>query len=248
MAATQAWPFLVARGRDRGYSVLLAPEFLIADGDYGFLEEQAVPSHTDAVHVADGQSARGRRVCLVWTEQVVSAEDAGTEEAPRDAHSRPLRLLFGFVSSAVVSPAATDLEQARDAALRTYRRFLADEAGFTVESSAPFAMRSAVTASETPVSDTPRSRRFTVPAVVGGVVAAAAIVLAVLVAWPSPEPPKPLPPCGTTLTPTPRDAPTNCTTPTTTAPRPKKRAQRPAGPITHEATIAAGGAPTGGTR
>src|SRR4051812_29279194 len=204
MAAKQAWPFLVARGRDRGYSVVLAPDFLVADGDYGFLEEQAIPSHTDAVHVADGLSAHGRRVCLVWTEQVVGAEDVGAQEEPRDAHSRPLRLLFGFVGPAIASHAAADLEQARNAALSTYRRFLADEAGFTVESSAPFAMRSTIIASEAP--DGGKPRRFTVPALFAAVVVAAAIMVAVLMAGPSQEPPKPLPPCGTTLTPTPSDS------------------------------------------
>lgn len=214
MAATQAWPFLVARGRDRGYSVLLAPDVLVADGDYGFLEEQAVPSHTDAVHVADGRSMRGRRVCLVWTEQMVSAADVGTGETPRDAHSRPLRLLLGFLcmGPTVATPAAADLDAARSAALSTYRRFLADEDRFTAESSAPFPMRSTLTAATAVRGEAaPGRKRFTAPAVFAAVAVAAAVVVAVLMAWPSQPSREPLPPCGTSVAPTPSTAPTNCT-------------------------------------
>jgi hypothetical protein len=209
MASGQGWPFLVARGRHRGYSVLLAPDFLVADGDYGFLEEQAAPS--GSVQVASGHRMHGRPVCLVWTEQVAGGADVGTEQAPRDEHSRPLRLIVGFVSAeAIAAPATADLDAARTTALRCYRQFLADEDRFTVQSSAPFALRSVIRpAPTTPAPSTPSAptppRRFVGPAVVAAVAVAVVAVIIALVrpSAPAQEPP---PPCPTTQTPTPTPA------------------------------------------
>lgn len=131
-----AWPFLIARGRQRGYSVLLAPHFLVADGDYGFLEEAAGPVHeSEPVRVGLATSGRGRRFGLVWSEHRVTAEDVGGTTDPRDEHSRPLRLLYGFLTTDTAVNAPADLDGARRAALDTYRRFLADEHHFTTEPS-----------------------------------------------------------------------------------------------------------------
>jgi len=142
--AAQAWPFLIARGRQRGYSVLLAPQFLLAEGDYGFLEEATGPvPESDPVRVGVATSHHGRRFVLAWSEHRVTAADVGDTADPRDEHSRPLRLLYGFLSAdtTITAPAGADLDHARRAALDTYRRFLTDEHRFSTEPSTPLDAR-----------------------------------------------------------------------------------------------------------
>ncbi|MBP2325711.1 hypothetical protein JOF56_006096 [Kibdelosporangium banguiense] len=125
----RTWPFLVARGRRSGYRVLLAPDFLISQ--YGFLEDIAGSGPRTVV-----TTVGGRKLTVVWSEHTVTGPDIGTEDAPRDEHSRPLHLLHGFVSPDAVQPSEVDFDQSLQAALDTYRRFLTDEEQFTVEASA----------------------------------------------------------------------------------------------------------------
>lgn len=178
--ATVGWPFLVARGRRRGYTILLAPDFLVADGVYGFLEELVGP--TREVRTAGATTHDGRHVCLVWTEYRVCATDLADGPAdPVDEHSRPLRLLYGFLSVEPVSAvAAADLDLARGAALAAYRRFLTDEDGFRVLRSAGFPIASRVDAPETRVRVAARTRNAG-PRLVAGAMAAL-VVLAVVLA------------------------------------------------------------------
>jgi hypothetical protein len=61
-----------------------------------------------------------------------------------DQHGRPLELLYGLVTTAPVRAGDADLLRARAEAVASYRRFLADEDGGGVRSSAPFTMREAV--------------------------------------------------------------------------------------------------------
>lgn len=143
----RAWPFLIARGRRRGYSVLLAPDFLVAEQDYGFLEDNVRPLTGSAPFaVAETASPLGRQVCLVWADHPVTELDLDGA-SPHDEHSRPLRLMVGFLCSGKVSgPSTVDIDKAREDALATYRRFLEDEEHFTVESSQAFEAVSAITA------------------------------------------------------------------------------------------------------
>ncbi len=146
----QGWPFLIARGRRRGYSVLLAPGFLIAEQDYGFLEHAVGPVRDGApCHTATVTTPRGRRISLVWSDRPATAADGG---AIHDEHSRPLRLLSGFLctDTAVTGPSSADLTSARVAASGTYQRFLADEERFAIEESAPFRVRSSLTPPDVP--------------------------------------------------------------------------------------------------
>jgi hypothetical protein len=149
MDTTQGWPFLIARGRTRGYSVLLAPDFLVAGRDYGFLEEVAGP-------LPDGTPFRVKTVRreqgdigIVWCDRPTGIHDE---------HSRPLRLLAGFACAGTISrPSEMDLEAARTAALTTFDRFLRDEDGFTVESAPPFPAQSTV--ARIPAAARPPARR-----------------------------------------------------------------------------------------
>jgi hypothetical protein len=208
------WPFLIARGRRRGYSVLLAPDFLAG---YGFLEEVAgrVPPGTP-FHVATADHG-GRSLCLVWTERVVTSADIGDGGPARDEHSRPLVLTVGFLCVGTIShPSEVDLEVAGEAALATYRRFLSGEEGFTTERSAPFPLSGTVLAQ--PPEVVRRPRRLVPVAVAGSVIAAAVVTTVALSAPGAPEPSRcPVP--TTTVAPartTPARTPTITPTPTPT--------------------------------
>ncbi|HEX6352861.1 hypothetical protein [Actinophytocola sp.] len=139
MTAATAWPFLIARGRRRGYTVLAAPAFLVRDGAEGFLEEVVGPP-SDPVATREVVGPRDRPLCLVWAAHRLRGDDIGEPDDPVDEHSRPLRLLHGFVcpDAVVTDPNPADLDRTLDAALATYRRFLRDEEAFTAEESAAF--------------------------------------------------------------------------------------------------------------
>lgn len=179
------WPFLVARGRRRGYSTLLAPSFLIAEGDYGVLEEAvtptAEPGHAEVIRVA---TRADRALSVAYATHVVTAADLapaptrpvqtgpaqsgpvqtgpvqtgppGTPQPPpRDEHSRPLTLLYGFVcrDAWITEPAPADLRFAHETALRVYRDFLDDEEGFAVIAADSYGLHSPVVTGRTPVGD-----------------------------------------------------------------------------------------------
>jgi hypothetical protein len=123
------WPFLVAPGRRRDHTTIVAPRILVEQLDYGVLEEQASPGPPRTVQA---RSARGRRLFIVyWTEPVPDV---------RDEHGRPLRMIYGIVSFDGPPSAAVDADRqaARDAVRPAYRAFLADEDGHAVVPSAPF--------------------------------------------------------------------------------------------------------------
>jgi hypothetical protein len=148
----QGWPFLVGRGRRRGYSTLLAPDFLVEQETYGILEEAVDPSSAGEAPQAVGLTLpAGHRLTVVYAVHRVTAADLG-EDAPDpvDEHSRPLRVMYGFVCAGSSGPsqedpaaAEADLGIARGAALDRYRRFLASaEQEIGVEPSAAYPLRS----------------------------------------------------------------------------------------------------------
>ncbi|MFG2880420.1 hypothetical protein ACGFYU_36315 [Streptomyces sp. NPDC048337] len=155
----QAWPFLVGRGRNHGYRTLLAPDFLVAEGDYGVLDDSVAPGMVaEQVKVVPVVTRAGRRLTVVHTTHQVTAADiaepgnASVDQAPRDEFGRPLQLMYGFVCAEdrVAAPHPDDLNACRETALPVYRRFLGDEEGFTVQSGRAFPMRSALTALPAP--------------------------------------------------------------------------------------------------
>lgn len=159
----RAWPFLVARGRDRGYGTLLAPGFLIAERGHGILSESAEPSlQEDRASVTGVVTGAGRALTLVHATHVVTAADLTEGTEPRDRHSRPLQLIYGFVCvDAKVSEAdPADLAACRETALGVYRRFLGDEEGFTVEAGQEFVPRTHLTSpTPAPARRTPAPTR-----------------------------------------------------------------------------------------
>jgi hypothetical protein len=175
-----AWPFLVARGRRRGYSALLVPGFL---REHGFLEATATP--LDDVPSRAAATPYG---VLVWAEHAVTTEEAGGE--PRDEYGRPLVLLHGFLcpdGDPVAAPPA--LVRTEATALSAYQRFLADEEGFRAERSEPFAIEVAEVARPrvsprvsrplSPPAEPARPARGLVWAGAGALVAAGAVAAVV---------------------------------------------------------------------
>jgi hypothetical protein len=146
--ATAGWAFLVARGRQLGYQLLLAPDFLAASRQSALLMDEVrgeVPAEgPPVVSDLDGQ------VCAVYRTLRATSQDIGAAEQPAepllDRAGRPLVLTYGFVCRGVrvTGPDEDDLRVARDAALATYRRFRAAEEAFVTRTSYPYSLRSAV--------------------------------------------------------------------------------------------------------
>jgi hypothetical protein len=147
--STRGWPFLVARGRRRGYKTILAPDFLTERNLHGLLSQ----SSSGADLPPDGSRSvvlehRDVGAMTAWyrTEQVSPADLAGSagavQEAATDEHGRPLEILYGVVAQERVSGVVEhdDWSVARRAALRSYRRFLEREDDFGVDASAAFAL------------------------------------------------------------------------------------------------------------
>jgi hypothetical protein len=177
------WPFLVARGRQHGYAVLLAPDFLVDGQEYGFLEEVAGPTRQGSpVRITSATTPSGRPVCLTWTEYEVTRADLSDSGPTVDEHSRPLRLTHGFLCPAtrMVDVAAADLDHAHHVALDAYQRFLADEHGFRVARSVAFEIGSTVAGPARPSAEQVRPLAFVSRPVAGLAVAVVLLVLAVL--------------------------------------------------------------------
>jgi hypothetical protein len=172
----QGWPFLVARGKRRGYRTILAPSFLTENRLQGVLSESTDGDHADAREVHVDRPEVGPMTLVYRTEQVSAAELNGHGSAT-DEHGRPLEILYGVVCRGRLRACvdAADLRAARAAALASYRRFLAEEDRFVVDASEPFALSAAPERERISPKPPPRERR-------GGLAAAmaAAALTAVL--------------------------------------------------------------------
>jgi hypothetical protein len=156
------WPFLVARGRRSGHRILLAPDFLVAAGDYGVLEQ--VNGGTGVVVLT---SAAGHRLSVAYATHPVGPAEV---DDPRDEHGRPLQLIYGLVAAGPAD-AQEQMGTALALAIEVYRRFLRAEGGFAVVPS---------TSLELPDDAQPVAGSPDVPGRMRLVVAAAALVCALL--------------------------------------------------------------------
>ena len=189
--AALGWPFLVAAGRRRDYSTLLAPDFLVSTLDYGILDESVRPGVDGSVEV---RTRGGRRLTIVSATRSVGV---------RDEHGRPLRMMYGFVcvAGSVPVPAAEDLAAALGVALPAYERFLADEDRVAVEPSAGFPLRSVVVGLA-PAALLPAARNRAVLWLGGGVLALGLATTAA-VSMSGAEAPSPVPSVSPAPSPTP---------------------------------------------
>jgi hypothetical protein len=133
----------------------MAPDFLVGELDYGILDEVVRPtSEGDPATVVEVRTRGGRDLTVVYATHLLTAADIQARQTtarakiaePRDEHSRPLRLIYGFVSSdaRITQPAEADLHFAWDAALKVYRRFLENENTVGVAPARSFALHSRV--------------------------------------------------------------------------------------------------------
>jgi hypothetical protein len=132
---TSGWAFLVARGRRQGHRARLVPDVLAERGLSGVIEDNR------------SQDTAAGRVTVVSRTHRIRPQDIGDERV-LDEHGRPLDIIYGFacVEAAPDGVDEADLATALGQALATYRRFLADESGFTTEVSPPFPLRSTAAA------------------------------------------------------------------------------------------------------
>ncbi|HEX6683600.1 MAG TPA: hypothetical protein VF062_12435 [Candidatus Limnocylindrales bacterium] len=184
------WPFLIAAGRHRDYSILLAPDFLVEDLDYGFLDGTVKPGN-GRPSVVDARTRAGRQLTVVSATHTLTPADA---PATHDEHGRPMRLLYGFVcGERIVEPDPVDLAAALAVALDAYRRFLDNEDSPMVMAGQPFALRSAVIRAPRAAAQPRRGSRAGVS--IAGTAAAVALAVLALVLWlrPQAEAPGPCP-------------------------------------------------------
>ncbi len=178
---SRGWTFLVARGRRKGYRSVLVPDFLTESNEYGILGETVggdfPPSGSPRIESVSAPVAGV--ITLVYQTCRLTYADLDEERSPEnstasnhatddlitDEHGRPLDLLYGFVCRAprIRETNEADLIAARTEALHVYRRFLADETGFTLELSKPFVLRSVTSGPEKPSREIPTPRTTTQP-------------------------------------------------------------------------------------
>lgn len=145
------WPFLVARGRRRGYRTVLAPSFLTERRLHGVLADAANGELTEAGRSRSVEVDRpdvGRLTLVYRSEQLAAAE---LDDGPAtDEHGRPLEILYGLVCRGRVhgDVESDELDSARREALGSYRRFLAEEDGFAVAPSEAFPLSTVSVAAE----------------------------------------------------------------------------------------------------
>ena len=156
------WPFLVARGRERGYRTILAPGFLTERRLHGLLSDAANGQGPREIEVE--RPGVGRLTLVCRTEQMTEAElDGGRGEGlATDEHGRPLEILYGIVCRGRLVGRVDDgdLGAARAEALASYRRFLAEENGFGVDTSDAFALRGVTAVADAaPPKPAPRASR-----------------------------------------------------------------------------------------
>lgn len=183
-----AWPFLVARGRRRGHTVLLAPAALTTPG---VIEDVVGPvPEGRGHHQADAPGG----LHLVWTEHRVTDTELGGDAT--DEHGRPLRLFAGWVcvGARTVAVDQADLAHVLSAGLATYRRFLADEDRFTTEPSGAFTARSRIVPVSRPASARRASRTWGLAGLGVLVVAVVTAILLLTTGGEEPDPACPPPP------------------------------------------------------
>jgi hypothetical protein len=161
---TQGWAFLVARGRHHGYRSILVPDFIANNSENGYLTENVRGAADGSDHWRIEQlvaPASGQMTLAYHTHRLTHGDldpaggptgDPG--DLVTDEHGRPLDLLYGFAVRGEVIDALdeADLRAAKDEALPVYRRFLADEAGFSTQTSKAFPLRSAATRRTKPLA------------------------------------------------------------------------------------------------
>lgn len=135
MTVPDAWPFLIARGRVKGYRILLAPDFLSAD-DRAALLRIDLGARENGQPTVTSLPGSPRQV-VAWAHLLADADLAEDDtEPPLDEAGRPLRLTYGvFVDAGDAVPEGR--QEILDVVLATYRDFLSNEPDYTRRASQP---------------------------------------------------------------------------------------------------------------
>ena len=135
------WPFLVSAGLVRDYSVLVAPDFLVATGEQGLLGVAGGAVDGGPVESRTVRTSSGRLLALSYAARRLAVQDWSGGVV--DEFGRPLRLVVGVVTdrSRATDP-TPDVARAEELVLPAYRRFRADESAYRVEPSHREPMRS----------------------------------------------------------------------------------------------------------
>jgi hypothetical protein len=146
MSRAQAGTFTIARGRDEGYRVLTAPDFLVASRRTGVLSDLVSADRPDRQVVHDGSALDGgQSVFVSYASRPVTVGDLDEPalrrlgSPPLDAFGRPLRIAYGIAyqaGNAGVVP-LPQLDLAEGAAIEAFRAFIADETGYRLRVSPP---------------------------------------------------------------------------------------------------------------
>jgi hypothetical protein len=154
----EVWLLLYARGRSRGYRLLMAPGFLIGGADLGRVARLASQHRPEQATVLSttGTLTDGRRVHVLSRPSLLTPEDLGTagENDVLDEYGRPLEFTYGVLSLGG-EPGVDDAlwQRWRTQVVNVYREFLADEESFPLRSSLPYM----IPATE-PAAGAPRAR------------------------------------------------------------------------------------------
>ncbi len=107
------WPFLVSAGLVRDYTVLVAPDFLVADGEQGLLGIAGGAVDGGPIESRTVRTSSGRLLALSYAARLLTAEDSTGTVA--DEFGRPLRLVVGVVTDGSRATDPTrDLARAED--------------------------------------------------------------------------------------------------------------------------------------
>jgi hypothetical protein len=198
--------FAIGAGRHLDYRVIAAPDFLVRSGEYGVLGDIVRPTRFgQPARLQHAKTPGGQHLTIAGVTQDITSNDISdarpaaddADDAVRDEQNRPLRMIFGVAIDGTWAGTMdqADIDTARAAAMRAYRRFLAEEDAFPVVSSAAFLLHSELTPeaestapprSLTPAAETPAHPADLVGNAPGGhrlkaiLLAAALVVLAAL--------------------------------------------------------------------
>lgn len=128
----------------------MAPGFLVDRGVHGLLAEEigrsAIEPHDLRVDQLDDPDAGP--LTVAWTTERLTGRDlphpaTRGDDPVLDEHGRPLEMVYGIVLRGSVDgrPDEDDLRIAREQSIASYQDFLSDEHRFSVDRSAPFALR-----------------------------------------------------------------------------------------------------------
>ncbi|WP_329082966.1 hypothetical protein [Streptosporangium sp. NBC_01469] len=157
---TSGWLFLYARGRKRGYRILLAPDFLIEQEEHGWLGEQVGRATNPPAGFGELTTPSGVPLLALVRRENPTPADLGLTDDPSDRgktldeFGRVLSFSYGLVCRPGRVPTVTEaaLRRARDLVLEVYRDFLDGEEAFRTRPSTALGLSATAPGAVTPAT------------------------------------------------------------------------------------------------